>query len=104
MGGAVSRTTNTKGVSGHTQSQHSHSGALSSPPRKGNQETSPRGLMGGGSVQNMGGGVGITALQPPPVSKQAKIRATSSNTAQSLVQSGGTTYFYSGQQVSDIIL
>ena len=42
----------------------------------------------------------VTAMHPPPVSKQGKICATSSTAAQSQVQSGGTTYFYSGQQVS----
>lgn len=44
-----------------------------------------------------GSGFGFTALQPPPASKQNKTRGTASN--QSQVQAGGTTYFYSGQQV-----
>lgn len=50
--------------------------------------------LGGGSE-----GV-ITTLQPPPASKGAKVRATPSPVTQSLVQSGGTTYYYSGQQAS----
>lgn len=44
-----------------------------------------------------GSGFSFTALQPPPSSKQGKSRGAASN--QSQVQSGGTTYFYSGQQV-----
>ena len=44
----------------------------------------------------------ITTLQPPPVSKQAvKIQAPPPSkpaTAQALVESGGTTYFYSSDQ------
>jgi len=49
-----------------------------------------------------GSGYAITALQPPPTSKSGKIRPSSSTpSTQSQVQSGGTTYFYSGQQVMD---
>lgn len=43
----------------------------------------------------------ISSLNPPPFSKQTKIRATNKMTAQAQVESGGTTYFYSpDQQVS----
>lgn len=56
-----------------------------------------RGL--GGDGGGLGGSGGITTLQPPPASKQSVPRATPSPVPQSQVQSGGTTYFYSGKQV-----
>ena len=52
---------------------------------------------------NSGGSESYTSLQPPPASKQTRFRmnasTSSSNSSRSQVQSGGTTYFYSGQQV-----
>ena len=62
-----------------------------------------RGLGGsGGEIRGLGSGVGVTTLQPPPASKQSVPRATPSPVPQSHVQSGGTTYFYSGRQVFTI--
>ena len=51
---------------------------------------------------------GITTLQPPPPSKaKGRVSPTPSPTptssvSQAQVQSGGTTYFYSGQQVRSV--
>lgn len=54
----------------------------------------------GSNIWCQGGSVGFTALQPPPSSKQAKVRGmTCGGASRSHVQSGGTTYFYSNQQV-----
>ena len=45
-------------------------------------------------------GFAVTTLQPPPTAKSGKIKPSSSApSTQSQVQSGGTTYFYSGKQV-----
>ncbi len=41
----------------------------------------------------------FTTLQPPPASKSSKNKGGHAPSSQSQVQSGGTTYFYSGQQV-----
>lgn len=84
MSGAVARTTNTS----HT-------------PFPSNKSPGS-GCKGDRGVLRVAGEVGdsrdIRALQPPPTSKQAKAHGT--NSSQSQVQSGGTTYFYSGRQVS----
>lgn len=88
------------GVANHT---HPHpSTKLQSPPQKKDQGT---GGVGRGGAGNHSDDV-IAPLQPPPVSKQAKPRpipstsTSSSSSQQPHIQSGGTTYFYSGQQVS----
>lgn len=93
MGVTVSKATNAS----HTPLPNSKS---SGSGRKGDKVM----LRGTAEGPNVGGSRdvrGITTLQPPPPSKLAKAKGTSSPVApQSLVQSGGTTYFYSGRQVS----
>lgn len=77
-------------------------GVASNPSTKPHRK---KDLRGAGEVKGQGGsggeirGVGITTLHPPPASKQSVPRATPSPVPQPHVQSGGTTYFYSGRQV-----